>query len=126
MCRFLLEGKPGAAEEIHKKLKPLFDVITVKVKRSVSIKGISYAVVDKFRNPVPIKTMMNGLGLPAGAMRNPLGKMTPAGVLIVRDALKTVWKMSPEVLKPIEDFYGISVEKRLNDDSVWESLCEKV
>ncbi len=124
MCNFLNEGKPGAAEDIEKKLKPLFDVITVKVKRNVSIGEMTYSVIDKFRNPVPIKTMMNALGLPAGPFRNPLGKMTPAGVLIVREALKTVWKLNPEILKPIEDFYGVNIEERLKDDSIWDGLCE--
>jgi len=125
MCELLLNGKTWEAEQIHKKLKPLFDVITVKTKRNVQIERDTYQAEDKFRNPTPIKTIMNALGIPAGITRNPLGKMTPAGVLVVRDALKTVWKLSPEILKPIEEFYGVSIEERLNDDNIWESLAER-
>jgi len=125
MCGLLLDGKIREAERINEKLKPLFDAITVKTEREVKISGNTYVTVDKFRNPLPVKTMMNGLGIPSGPCRRPLGKMTAGGVSIVRDALKTVWKKNPEVLKPLADFYGIDIEKRLNDDSLWEKLWRK-
>jgi len=119
MCKLLLDGKIKEAEEINEKLKPLFDAITVKADRPVKISGSAYTAVDKFRNPLPVKTMMNGLGIPSGPCRMPLGKMTSAGVSVVRDALKTVWQKSPEILNPCADFYGVDIEKRLGDDSVW-------
>ncbi len=48
--------------------------------------------------------------------------MTNAGMKVVRDALSRVHKESPEILSPIEDFYGVSIESRLNDDSLWTKL----
>ncbi|MFH1957711.1 MAG: 4-hydroxy-tetrahydrodipicolinate synthase [bacterium] len=123
MCKLLLDGKIREAAGIDEKLKPLFDAITVKAEREVKMKGRVYTVVDKFRNPLPVKTMMNGLGIPSGPCRMPLGKMTFAGVSVVRDALKTVWRKNPEVLEPLADFYGVDIEKRLNDDSVWKELA---
>ena len=65
---------------------------------------------------------MNVLGLPAGHPRKPLGKMTHAGASVVRNALKTVLKESPEILSPLEKFYNINLETRLNDEKVWGSL----
>ena len=79
-------------------------------------------VQDRFRNPLAIKTAMNALGLPAGYPRKPLGKMTKAGADVVRDALKSVYQNSSEILTPLEEFYGINIEARLNDDGVWEKL----
>jgi len=122
MCAAGLEGKYGEAEEINKKLKPLFDIVTVKTARMEEIKGMEHKVTDKFRNPVPIKTLMNALGIPAGTVRAPLGLMTPAGVLTVRSALKSVWLLSPEILKPIEEFYGTDIKKVIADDSAWDAL----
>jgi hypothetical protein len=65
---------------------------------------------------------MNALGLPAGHPRKPLGRMTQAGADVVRNALKSVFQNSPEILTPIENFYGSNLEERLNDDSVWKKL----
>ena len=39
-----------------------------------------YGVTEvKARNPLPVKTLMNILGMPAGPCRQPLGKMNRAG-----------------------------------------------
>ncbi|PIV18720.1 MAG: 4-hydroxy-tetrahydrodipicolinate synthase [Elusimicrobia bacterium CG_4_10_14_3_um_filter_49_12_50_7] len=123
MCEAALTGKYGEAGEINKKLKPLFDVITVKSTRVEEFKGIQCKVTDKFRNPVPVKTLMRALSMPAGKFRAPLGEMTPAGVLTLRSALKSVWLLSPEILKPVQEFYGADIAKVLSDDSLWASLC---
>jgi len=42
---------------------------------------------------------------------------------VVRNTLKSVWEESPHVLEPINTFYGTDIEKRLNDDKVWEPLA---
>ncbi len=65
---------------------------------------------------------MNGLGIPAGAPRKPLGKMTAGGIEIVRAALKKVYQESFDILKPLEDFYGIDIEERLSDNDVWNKM----
>jgi len=123
MCAAASAGRYGDAKEINKKLKPLFDIVTVKTARMEKIKGMQYKVADKFRNPVPVKTLMNALGIPSGELRAPLGLMTPAGVLTVRSALKSVWLRSPEILNPVQEFYGTDIEKVLADDSVWAALA---
>ena len=56
----------------------------------------------KARNPVPVKTLMNILGMPAGPCRQPLGKMTRAGFDYVRGAARQVQANDPELLAPID------------------------
>lgn len=123
MCARILSGYIKEAEEFKKALAPLFKVVTVKKERIEEIpnKG-RFSTEDKFRNPLPIKTMMQGLGMPAGPCRQPLGKMTFQAVKEVREALKVVWEKNPEVLKPIEEFYKVSVSDRLADDEIWKEL----
>jgi len=125
MCDAALRGDVTETERLHKALSPLFSVVTVKAKREVvipSLKPVTTEVWDKFRNPDAINTIMNGLGMPAGPCRAPLGKMTPAGVQIVRNALRAVWANNPELLRPVEEFYKVDVAKRLADNDLWASL----
>ncbi|MCX6694949.1 MAG: 4-hydroxy-tetrahydrodipicolinate synthase, partial [Candidatus Altiarchaeota archaeon] len=72
--------------------------------------------------PVPIKTIMNGLGMITGLCKRPHGKMTKKGVDIVRGALQEVWDKNPKMIEPIEGYYDVSVGDRLEDDSVWDNL----
>ena len=117
-------GDAKKAQDLGGRLTPLFKLVTVKVQSERRFPwGGSATVEDRFRNPSGIKTMLAGLGMPAGSFRRPLGKMTRAGVEIVRNALRVVWKESPEILKPIEPFYGIDIASRLSDDRGWESLA---
>jgi 4-hydroxy-tetrahydrodipicolinate synthase len=64
--------------------------------------------------------MMKGLGLPSGPCRQPLGKMTPKGVEVVRGALKAVYEKDKEIFRPIQDFYKINIEERLSNDRYWK------
>jgi 4-hydroxy-tetrahydrodipicolinate synthase len=125
MCRFLKNMDLCQAEKMKEKLGPLFKVVTVFAVRVEDVyKGLEAVVVkDKFRNPLPIKTMMAGLGMPSGPCRQPLGKMSPNGVAIVRQALMTVWGRNPEVLLPIQDFFGINIDEQLADEKLWKSLA---
>lgn len=114
-------GDIGKAGRLQKAMAPLFGIITVKVENERTLPdGRKVMVADKYRNPVAIKTLMNGLGMPSGVCRKPLGKMTPPGVAVVRDAVRTVWKNNPEVLTPIAEFYGLDIESRIEDDSCWQ------
>lgn len=116
-------GDTAKAEELHKALEPLFSVVTVKVENERTLPdGKVVKVTDKYRNPVAIKTLMNGLGLPSGPYRAPLGKMTEPGVDLVREAVKTVWKNNPEILAPVGEFYGIDIEARVSDERYWLPL----
>ncbi|MCD5391105.1 4-hydroxy-tetrahydrodipicolinate synthase [candidate division NPL-UPA2 bacterium] len=129
---------PGAVEEMVRKtlagdsrggdlrdaLSPLFGIVTVKVEDERTFPdGSKVAVEDKFRNPLPLKTLMNGLGMSAGPCRRPLGRMSPNGVQVVRSAVRTIWEKNPEILRPIEDAYGVKIEERLEKDEYWNKLA---
>ncbi|MFA5878213.1 MAG: dihydrodipicolinate synthase family protein [Candidatus Staskawiczbacteria bacterium] len=117
MCMLLLRGGENEALAIRNQLAPLFKVVTFLADRF--IKG-GATVTDKFRNPLPVKIMMDVLGMPAGSCRRPLGRMTASGIGILMQALQTVWKESPWILRPIEEFYGVDIQSRINDHELWE------
>lgn len=124
MAKLALEGDIDGATAMHNAIAPLLGVVTVKVDNErVMPSGEKVAVNDRYRNPLPYKTLMTGLGMPSGFCRKPLGRMSKIGVEKIRDAVKTVWEHNPEVLKPLGDFYGIDVAARLSDDSIWDSLA---
>ena len=79
MVKAVLSGNTARAEQLKNALDPLFKAVTVNTIESYE----GFEVPCKFRNPVPIKTIMNGLGIPSGPCRPPLGKMTPKGVEVV-------------------------------------------
>lgn len=117
-------GQIDEAVKLKDALSPLFGIVTVKVDNERTLpNGRKVTVSDKYRNPVAIKTLMAGLGMPAGACRQPLGKMSGAGVNVVRSAVKAVWEKNPEILKPAAEFYGLDFGARIADDSVWQALA---
>ena len=116
MVRAVLSGNTIRAEQLKNALDPLFKAVTVNTIESYE----GFEVPCKFRNPVPIKTIMNGLGMPSGPRRPPLGKMTPKGVEVVRNALKEVYSKDREVLRPIHEFYKLNIEERLSNDRYWK------
>jgi len=116
MVKALSGGNMARANQIKEVLDPLFKVVTVNTVESFE----GFGVPCKFRNPLPVKTMMKGLGMPSGPCRQPLGKMTPKGIEIVRDALKKVYEMDKEVLMPLQEFYRLNIEERLSDDRYWK------
>jgi 4-hydroxy-tetrahydrodipicolinate synthase len=123
MVDALLRGNTSEANTLKDKLKPLFSIVTVKAKSERTLPdGKKIVVEDRFRNPLAVKTVMNALGMPAGLLRRPIGKMTRQGIAIARGAVKEVFDRSPEILEPIEDFFGVDLEKRINDDSYWDHL----
>lgn len=116
MVRAILDGDMEKANRLKDALDPLFKVVTVNTIESYE----GFEVPTKFRNPSAIKTMMKGLGLPSGPCRPPLGKMTPQGVEVVRNALKGVYEKDKEVLMPIQTFYKVNIEERLSNDRYWK------
>jgi 4-hydroxy-tetrahydrodipicolinate synthase len=116
MAEAINKGNMERANRIKDALDPLFKVVTVNTVESYE----GFEVPCKFRNPVPIKTMMKGLGLPSGPSRPPLGKMTPTGAEVVRSALKESYMKDKEVFTPLEEFYKINVEERLSNDRYWK------
>ncbi|MFP4056112.1 MAG: 4-hydroxy-tetrahydrodipicolinate synthase family protein [Candidatus Brocadiia bacterium] len=124
MVRALAEGRSDEGLARAKALEPLFGIVTVTVDDPRSLRGQPLTVRDKFRNPAPVKTLMQGLGMIANGCRPPLGKMSPAGVEVVRAAAREVWSTSPEVLEPIAEAFDVDIEQRLADDALWASLAE--
>ena len=116
MVRAILKGDMERANYLKEVLDPLFKVVTVNTIESYE----GFEVPTKFRNPVGIKTMMKGLGMPSGPCRPPLGKMTPKGVEIVRSALRAVYEKDKEILRPIQEFYRVNIEDRLTNDKYWK------
>lgn len=129
MYESLAAGEVETTRTYHNLLSPLFKVVTVFCDREVqvptSVPGQfrKETVKDKYRNPLAIKTMMAGLGMPAGPCRSPLGEMTSGGVEKVRNALQEVWMKRPEILAPIQEFYDVDVAARLADNGIWKSLA---
>jgi 4-hydroxy-tetrahydrodipicolinate synthase len=116
MARTILNGNMERASRLKDILDPLFKIVTVNTIESYE----GFEVPCKFRNPVPIKTIMKGLGMPSGPCRRPLGKMTPKAVEVVRNALKEVYERDKEVLRPLQEFYKLNMEDRLSNDRYWE------
>ncbi len=124
MCRSILAGDIATAEKMRDALAPLFGIVTVKVENERRLPdGSTVRVQDRFRNPLGIKVLMSALGMPSGPGRRPIGKMTQAGVEVLRKAASEVWATNPEILAPIGDFYGVDVEARIKSDDVWSGIA---
>jgi 4-hydroxy-tetrahydrodipicolinate synthase len=122
--RLVLEGKAEEARRIDAALQPLFGVVGIKTSEEVSLPDGSKVNVEyKFPNPVPVKTMMSGLGMIEGPCKKPLGKLTKNGVELVRNALKSVWTKAPELLEPVGSYFDVDISERIEDDRYWRKLA---
>ncbi|MFZ1864944.1 MAG: 4-hydroxy-tetrahydrodipicolinate synthase [Polyangiales bacterium] len=111
-------------ERLSEALAPLFGLVTCAVTAVRTLpNGQSIEVIDKFRNPVPVKTMMAGLGMIPSAKRPPLGRMSAAAVTMCRDALRRVHDSDQGILGPIEEAFEVRIDQRLADDGVWSALA---
>ncbi|VVB53479.1 4-hydroxy-tetrahydrodipicolinate synthase [uncultured archaeon] len=123
MTRLLLNGKTDEAAVIDEALKPLFQMVGVATTEKIKLPdGSTAEVTYKFPNPVPIKTMMAGVGMMDGRCKPPMGKLTKGGVKKVREGLKQVWRNYPKALEPIAEFYDVDVAERLDKDKYWKPL----
>ncbi len=120
MCQAILDEDLDRAKSLREALSPLFGVVTVKTEETFTVRGKEEKVPQKFRNPLPCKTLMAGLGIDSGVCRRPLGKMSKKGVEIVRSAVKTVLERNPEILEPVENFYDVNIEERVGNDAFWK------
>ncbi|MGB9959246.1 MAG: 4-hydroxy-tetrahydrodipicolinate synthase [Candidatus Bathyarchaeales archaeon] len=118
MTSLVLEGKTSEAKNLCEKLNPLFQIVTVKTAEETPFGN----AIVKARNPLPCKTLMNVLGMPSGPLRPPLGKMTRKGFEIVLNAAREVYEKSPEILKPVEDFFDVDLSERLYKEKFWKGL----
>ncbi len=119
MTEAVLEGDVEKGRKWHEALKPLLEIVTVKTAE----KSPWGDRMCKSRNPVPVKTLMNLLGMEVGPARRPLGKMTRSGIAAVRDAAIAVYRSNPEILAPIESAFDVDIEARLGDPELADSLC---
>lgn len=109
MVAAALAGDFEGAEKIEKALKPLFSVVTV-----VTTEESGFGPVKcRARNPLPAKTLMDILGMPAGFCRRPMGLMTAQGLDILLSAARTVFEKDAWVFEPLAAHFGVSVEERL-------------
>ncbi len=118
MITLLDRGELQEAEKLNQALSPLLGLVTVTTKEATP----HGEVVCRARNPLALKTLMQILGVPSGPCRRPMGKMTEKGIAIVVDAARTVQEKSPELLKPLADFFGIDVWERLNNPEYRKNL----
>lgn len=123
MVRAQAAGDVGEADRLGQALAPLFGLVTCTVTSLRSLpNGQSIEVADRFRNPVPVKTMMAGLGMIPSCKRPPLGRMSRTAVALCRDALRRVHEAEPGILDPIEEAFDVRIDQRLGDDSIWSGL----
>ncbi len=117
----LLRSKDAAgAARLAAALQPLLGIVTVTTTEA-SPWG---PVPCKARNPLPIKTLMRLLGMPAGPCRRPLGRMTRTGVEVVLAAARAVHAADPAILAPVAAFFDVDVDERLRaPGAVLESLA---
>ena len=115
MIAYAMSGETEKAKDLNSALKPLFDVVMVKTMEMTSYGEVLF----RARNPLPVKTLMAVLGMPSGGLRKPLGKMTKKSLDVVLEAVKKVWSETPQVLKPIETYFGVSIDERLSTPALW-------
>jgi 4-hydroxy-tetrahydrodipicolinate synthase len=118
MVNHLNNGEVQKAEEINAALDPLYNLITVKTRETTE-----YGEVEvRARNPLAIKTVMSILGLPSGACRKPLGRMTRKGFNYVLETIRNVQEKTPEILRPAAEFFNLDFEARLNSAGDMDGL----
>ncbi len=118
MVHYLLDGNEEAASVIAQALQPLFSLVTVKTQEQTPYG----AVVCKARNPLAYKTLMNVLGMPSGPCRQPLGKITRAGLDVVLTSVRKVYEANPQILQPVADFFSVDLKERLYNEKYIEGL----
>lgn len=118
LVELMAEGKVAEAETLHTALMPLFKLTSVVTMEETPFGPVKCLA----RNPLAIKTAMQILGMPSGPCRKPLGKMTRKGLAVVVGYLTEVMTRNPELLAPVEAFFGVDINARLADTALLESL----
>jgi 4-hydroxy-tetrahydrodipicolinate synthase len=119
MVSLLKDKNEPEARKLMNALTPLFGLVMIKTQEQTPYGEVTC----KARNPIGIKLLMTILGMPSGGCRQPLGKATQNGLNKVLDAVQTVWKNTPEILHPIQEFFNVDISARLNDPSNWDGLA---
>jgi len=119
MVQRLAEGDAAGAQKILADIGPLFSLVTVTTTENTPFGEVGC----RARNPMGIKTLMAILGMPAGGCRQPLGKMSQKGLEKVLAVGRQVHGNNPEIFAPVAEFFGVDIEKRLEDSASWEGLA---
>jgi 4-hydroxy-tetrahydrodipicolinate synthase len=106
------------AAALNDALQPLFGLVTVTTTEQTPYGD----AVCRARNPLAVKSLMHILGMPSGGCRQPLGKMSRNGIEKVLSAARTVQANHPDILKPIEDYFGVDIGERLENPANWKDL----
>lgn len=114
----LASGDAGEATRLRDVLAPLFGMVGVTTTEPTPLGDTTV----KARNPLPLKTLMNMLGMPAGPCRRPLGRMTAAGLKTVLANARAVHAADLTVFAPLAAFFDVDVEKRLEDEAAFDAL----
>lgn len=112
LTELIAAGDRAAANSLATAMGPLFGCVGIATRENSS-RG---PVLCKARNPVPVKALMNLLGMPAGPCRRPLGKLTRAGLTALLGAVRQVQANDPSLLAPVAGFFGVDIEARLADE----------
>lgn len=118
MVRLIDQGKFNDAKKYEEALKPLFELVAYKTVENTPNGDVEF----RARNPLPVKTLMQILGMPSGPCRRPIGKMTKAALKKLITAAKQVHASEMKIFKPVEDFFNVNVEERLNSTENYEGL----
>lgn len=119
MVRALMEGEVQKAQRLEEMLAPWFGLVTVKVEQD-SRHG---PIPQKFRNPLPVKTIMQLFGMPSGGCRRPLGKLSSGALDRVIEVASQTVERTPELLAPVEDAFDVDISSRLENRDLLRSLC---
>lgn len=120
MVELINKGDNEAALKIQNALKPLLDLVVVTTTEDSKFGPVTC----RARNPLPLKTLMQILGMPSGPCRQPLGKITTKGVNIILEAARSVQKNNPEIFAPMASFFNVNVEERLEESKYWKDLIK--
>ncbi|OGR26599.1 MAG: 4-hydroxy-tetrahydrodipicolinate synthase [Desulfobacterales bacterium RIFOXYA12_FULL_46_15] len=118
LVSLLNQGDTAGAIKLQTALKPLLDLVVVTTQETCEFGPVTC----RSRNPVPVKTLMQLLGMPSGPCRKPLGKMTEKGFTILLDAVRGVFSSHPEIFEPIASYFNVDIEKRLYNPEFWKNL----
>lgn len=118
MVMMQANGDTKGAAALNKALSPLLGLVTV-----ITEEKTPYGMVKcRARNPLAIKTVMQLLGMPSGACRPPMGKMTQKGLDVVIESTKKVQRDNPEILEPLAHFFNIDINERLENPKFRNNL----
>ncbi|MCK5838155.1 MAG: 4-hydroxy-tetrahydrodipicolinate synthase, partial [Desulfobacula sp.] len=118
MVSRLNRNDTDGAMKLQQALKPLLDLVVVITQEDSEFGPVHC----RARNPLPLKTLMQLLGMPSGPCRKPLGRMTQKGFHLLLDATKSVQSHHPEIFEPIASFFNVDIEERLNTPEFQEGL----